>query len=263
MFRSLYLNRGTAIHRLDPRTKIIGLASLSVMLFTFNDPLYVSVITLGVLILAVLARSLDNFARLRYLLLVSFFIPFIVWQFYLQTPTPGSHFWNLTLSRQSLLYGLAAGLRYSSVLMLGTLFASIIAVEEFMLGLIRLRVPYAIAFIFSLAVRLIPTFASVLATIIEAQVGRGLDTETRNPFKRARALAPVIMPFFVYTIRYSLLLSIALETRGFSLEASRTFLFELHIRMTDYAVMACLLCLMIAALVLRFRGYGAVIPTLI
>jgi energy-coupling factor transport system permease protein len=263
MFRSLYLNRGTAIHRLDPRTKIIGLGSLSVMLFTFNDPRYVAVVTVAIWCLAVRARSLKNYFRVRYLLVISFVIPFIVWQFYLQPPAADGHFWHLTLTRQSLLYGLAAGLRYSSVLMLGTLFASTIAVEEFMLGLIRMRTPYAIAFIFSLAVRLIPTFASVLATIVEAQIGRGLDMESRNPFKRARNLAPVILPFFVYTIRYSLLLSIALETRGFSLEASRTYLLELHIKVTDYAVIACLICVMTAALVLRFRGYGAVIPNLI
>jgi energy-coupling factor transport system permease protein len=139
--------------------------------------------------------------------------------------------------------------------MLGTLFASTIGVEEFMLGLIRLRVPYPIAFIFSLAVRLVPTFASVSTTIVEAQIGRGLDVESRNPFKRARNIAPVVLPFFVYAFRYSLLLSIALETRGFSLSATRTSLSELQLMATDRVVIAGLFCVMIVVLLIRFHSH--------
>ena len=260
MFKTLYLNRGTAVHRLDPRTKILALTILSVMLFIFNHPLYVGTIALGLVALGGLARSLENYVRARYLLLVLLLFPIVTWQFYLRGPTVTGPIWSLTVTRESLLYGLAAGIRYSSALMLGTLFASTITVEEVMLGLIRLRVPYSIAFIVSLAMRLVPTFVSVLTTIVEAQVGRGLDLETRNPFRRARNLVPVMVPFFIYTIRYSTVLSSALETRGFSLVAKRTYLRDLSMRAIDHMVLVGLLGAMTVCLLLRFRGYGAVIP---
>jgi energy-coupling factor transport system permease protein len=259
MFRSLYLSRETTIHRLDPRTKIVAFIAISVMLFTFNNPIYVAVIAVGLVGFGASARSLDNYIRMRYLLLMSFVVPTIAWQFYLSSPTT-DHFWNIAPSRESLLYGLAAGLRYSSILMLGTLFGSTVTVEELMLGLIRLHVPYAIAFVFSLAMRLVPTFASVLATIIEAQIGRGLDLETRNPFKLARNFAPIILPFFVYAIRYSSLLSVALETRGFSLAAERTYLSDLKMRPIDRIMLVCLLGAMASCVLLRFGGHGVVIP---
>lgn len=258
MFRSMYLPRETVIHRLDPRTKLIGLVMLSAILFIFNDPLYVGAIALGLIGIGALAESLENFYRVRYLLLLSLLIPLVMWQFFLQGATVIGHIGPLVLTREALLYGLAAGIRYSTLLLVGMLFASTMPVEEFQIGLIRLGVPYSIAFIFSLAVRLVPTFASVLTTIVEAQVGRGLDLETRNPLRLSKNLLPLFVPFLICTIRYGSQLSIALESKGFSIDAKRTYLRELRMKANDYRILLFLLAVTTGFLVLRLKGYGTI-----
>jgi len=50
--------------------------------------------------------------------------------------------------------------------------------------------PYPIAFALSTALRLVPTFAGAGATIIQAQVSRGLDLESGNIFSRMVSLFP-------------------------------------------------------------------------
>ncbi|HWS52993.1 MAG TPA: energy-coupling factor transporter transmembrane component T [Pyrinomonadaceae bacterium] len=261
MFRSLYLARRSAVHRLDPRTKIIGLLALSSLLFVFNHPLYVSAVALGVVGVMALARSLLNLYRSRYLLLLSLLLPLVMWQFFMEGPTVVGRVGPLVLTREALLFGVASGVRFSSLLLVGLLFASAVPVEEFLIGMVRLGVPYPVAFIFSLAVRLVPTFGSVLTTIVEAQVGRGLDLETRNPVRLTRNLVPLFVPFLVCAIRYGSQLSMALESKGFSISAKRTYVRELELRAADYWAFAFLLASAAACVALRVAGYG-VIPNL-
>jgi energy-coupling factor transport system permease protein len=260
MFKSMYLNRETVIHRLDPRTKIICLLTLSGILFIFNDPRYVGAIAIGLLGVGALAQCLENYFRVRYLLLVSLLLPLLMWQFFIQGRTVIGHVGPIILTLEALRFGLAGGIRYASLLMVGVLFTSTMPVEEFQIGLTRLGVPYSIAFIFSLAVRLVPTFSSALTTIVEAQVGRGLDLETRNPVRLAKNLVPLFVPFLVCTIRYGSQLSIALESKGFSLNAKRTYLRELRMRARDYYVLMFLLVVTTAFLMLRLKGHGAILP---
>jgi energy-coupling factor transport system permease protein len=76
--------------------------------------------------------------------------------------------------------------------------------------------------VISMTARLVPTLAVAVTTIVQAQVARGLDLDGRNPLRRARQLAPVVIPFLVYAIGYAALLSMALEARGLRPHTRRT-----------------------------------------
>jgi energy-coupling factor transport system permease protein len=145
--------------------------------------------------------------------------------------------------------------------MTGLILLSTTRNEELTHGLIRLGIPYPVAFAFSTALRLIPTLAGAGATIIQAQVSRGLDLESGNVFIRMGKFIPQAVPLFIYAIRYTNLLAIALESRGFSPGAKRTFYYELRMGRRDYAAMIILTIAFAAALYLRLGlGLGAVIP---
>jgi energy-coupling factor transport system permease protein len=260
MFRTAYLDRGSALHLLDPRTKVLGFLVLSMLPFVFNSPLYVAGISLGLLGLGAVARSLENYYRVRYLLVLFVVVTFAAWQFYLQGPTVVGRLGPLTLTREALLYGLAAGIRVSTVVMVGVLFISTTKVEELLLGLVGLRVPYRIGFVLSLTARLIPTLALMVATIMQAQVARGLDLRTRNPLLRARRLAPVVVPFLISTIRHASMLSLALEAKGFRPAVKRTYLIELRMTTRDRFALLGLTASTIMCVLLRLNGYGAVLP---
>ena len=247
----LYLDRDTWVHRLDPRTKIIGLLIGFGICLCFNHPLYLTAISSGVLTIAFSARALPNFWRLRFILLLLVFFSGVLWPFFATGPTPLWSWGPLNVSRESLLYGMAMGLRLATFVAMGLIFLSTTRNEELTNGLIRLGLPYPVAFALSTALRLVPTFAGAGATIVQAQTSRGLDLESGGPLKRAGKFIPLAVPLFLYAIRHTNLLAMALESKGFSPESKRTLYDEPRMKGIDYAVMALLLLLLAALLYLR------------
>jgi energy-coupling factor transport system permease protein len=207
----LYLDRETWTHRLDPRTKILATLILFSLCLCFNHPVYLVAVTLGILGIAVSSRALPNFWKLRFLLVLLFVFSAAMWPLFARGPNPLWNWGPLTVSRESLLYGIAMGLRLSSFVMAGLILLSTTRNEELTHGFIGLGIPYPVAFAFSTALRLIPTLAGAGATIIQAQVSRGLDLETGNIFRRMGKFIPQAIPLFIYAIRYTNLLAMSLD----------------------------------------------------
>src|SRR5205814_8587555 len=82
--------------------------------------------------------------------------------------------------------------RVDVLMLCGVWFATATRVEEFLLALTRVGVPYRPAFALSLGFRLVPLFYQNLLTIVDALKSRGVDFDTRNPFAKIRNYVPVI-----------------------------------------------------------------------
>lgn len=218
---SLYQDRGTVLHGLDPRTKIVGFVLLSGLLLVFNDPRYLAVLVAVLVLLGALGQSLGNYFRVRYLAFFLFLTSWVAWQFYIHGQVI-ARLGPVGLSRQGVLYGLSSGLRVSSALLLGTLFLSVTGIEELLAGLIRLGLPYRVGFVISVTARLVPLLALTLGDIVRAQTARGLDLQTRNPVKRIARLFPVLVPFLTFSARHAARLAMALESKGFRPSGARS-----------------------------------------
>jgi energy-coupling factor transport system permease protein len=260
VYRSLYLNLRTPIHDRDPRTKILGSLVLSALPFVFNDPRYVAVIAAIVLGLSVLGGSTRNLVRLRYVYLLFFVVTFALWQVYITTGATVVRLGPVRLTHDGLLYGLAAALRFIVVMMVGALFVSCTTTEDLTVGLLKLRLPYPVAFVISTTVRLVPTFIGAAGMMVEAQTARGMRVDSRNPVKRARQLLPVTIPLIMFALRHASLMSLALEARGFSPVARRTSYSDPLLRGLDVAVLVALAVGLAGSLALRLTGHGAVLP---
>lgn len=111
-------------------------------------------------------------------------------------------------------------------------FAATTTAEAFEVALSRLGVPWTLALLLSLTLRLVPELRVRYRSIEEAQRSRGLVYEG-GPFDRARARLPVFVPFFVAVIRYGYELGEALQVRGFGLAERRTYQITLQFGRTD------------------------------
>ena len=257
----LYLDRNTWIHRLDPRTKIIGVLITFAICLCFNHPLYMAAISLSILLIAISAKALLNFWRLRFILILLIAFSTAMWPFFAKGPTSLWSLGPLQVSQESFLYGIAMGLRLATFVGTGLIFLSTTRNEELTNGLIRMGCPYSIAFALSTALRLVPTFAGAGATIIQAQVSRGLDLESGNIFSRVRKFIPQAVPLFIYAIRHTNLLAMALESKGFNPQSKRTLYYEPRMRGTDYFTLAFLMAIFAILLYVRVGLHlGAVIP---
>jgi energy-coupling factor transport system permease protein len=257
----LYLDKNTWIHRLDPRTKMISLLIVFIICLCFNHPLYIGVISLGVMLIAIYAKALLNFWRLRFILILLILFSTVMWPFFTKGMTPLWSWGPLHVSRESLLYGIAMGLRLATFVGSGLIFLSTTRNEELTNGLIRMGIPYPIAFALSTALRLVPTFAGAGATIIQAQVSRGLDLESGSLFTRIGKFIPQAVPLFIYAIRHTNLLAMALESKGFSPESKRSLYYEPQMHKIDYAALLSLVGILVILIYMRLGlGLGVVIP---
>ncbi len=257
---SLYQDKDTWIHRLDPRTKITGVVLIFAMCLCFNHPVYVGFITLGVFLLLFFARSLKSLWVLRYILILLFLFSMVIWPFFVKGKDVLFCIKGFCFYKESVLYALAMGLRLSTFVMAGMILIATTKNEDITNGLIMMGLPYPIAFAISTALRLVPTFAGAGATIIQAQISRGLDLESKNIFKRFGKFIPLAVPMFITAIRYTNLLSMALESRGFSPASPRTMYCKPSMRKTDWIVLCAMLVFFIVSLYIRvFLNLGVVI----
>jgi energy-coupling factor transport system permease protein len=250
----LYLDRDTWVHRLDPRTKMLLLIGAFVLAFLFVNPLYGLGVLAIVLAFGYAAKSLVNLKRIWFILLMIAVMTVILWTLFGSGETP--LFW--LVEREALLYGIGAALRIDIMIVAGMIFLSTTRNEEIATGLVKLGIPYRFAFAVSTALRLVPTIAATGATIGQAQRSRGLDLESGNLIQRIRKNTPLLIPVFVSTIRSTNVFSMALESKGFGASPQRTYFLKIEMTRRDALVLVSFAALIVAALALRFAGYGGV-----
>jgi energy-coupling factor transport system permease protein len=249
---SLYLDRDTWVHRLDPRTKIILLLGMFALPFVFLNPFYVLGVLALVLCFGYLAESLVNLRRIWFILFMIFVVTPILWSIVGSGRTP----LFLFVEREALLYGLTAAQRIAITVIAGMIFLSTTRNEEVALGLVRLGIPYRFAFAVSTALRLVPTIVATGLTIGQAQRSRGLDLDSGNIIQRIRKHLPLLVPVFVTTVRSTNVFSMALESKGFGARPGRTFYLYTAIGRRDALVLIAFLVLLAGCIALRWAGYG-------
>lgn len=104
---------------------------------------------------------------------------------------------------------------------------------EFERGLTLVGVPWRLAFIGSLTLRLVPEMRTRFRNIEDAQRARGLEV-SGGPVARARSRLPMLVPFLASIVQYGYELSDALTVRDFDRDATRTSMIELRYSRADY-----------------------------
>ncbi len=93
----------------------------------------------------------------------------------------------------------------------------------------KLKIPYQYAFAFTTALRFIPIFTGEMHDIIEAQTARGVEFDTRNPFKKVMLVLPLCMPLLISSVKRIDGAAISAELRGFTIRGKnkgyKTFAF--------------------------------------
>lgn len=258
----LYLDKSTVIHELNPITKIISLILLFALSLVFNHPLYLLFLLGFILLIGYKSKSLENVWKIKVLLICLGIMCPLLWTFFIKGETILWEYKFLSISKESLLYGLGMGLRLVMMIIAGMIFISCTNVEEFTWGLHKLGIPFKVSFALSLAFRLVPTFAQTTQIITQAQLSRGLDLDKGGIIIRIKKYIPLIIPILVHAIRKTDLLAQALESKGFGTKGPRTHYLEFKISIIDYLVIGLLICLLVFCILLRVTGFGVVVNRL-
>jgi len=222
------------VRRLDPRTKLCLLMASFVMVLLPESPQVVALATLMVLGHVTLAQSWRALRPIRWLLAPLAIFSLGVWSFLARGPT--LLFWRI--SRESLAFGAANFLKLATMMVAGLTLLATTPPEELFLGLVKLRLPYPVAFAFALALRWVPEVFATAMRVKEAQAARGLSWEQGGPLDRLKRHLPLLAPIFLLTLRRTQAMAWALEARGFQMSPRRTYLLSMHMAPRDWLALA-------------------------
>ncbi len=225
----------TLIHRIDPRTKLIALAALSIIVVSVHKPETLIIFFILTMIGYPIAKiPLTNIKILAILLVL------LIWGtiysqalFYQQYPRTiiftiftedsfGLDWDGLHVFREGIKYGAIQSIRFAATTTLALLFYWTTHPNAMLFGLIRLKVPYGLAFMVITSLRFIPLLISESTTVIRAQKLKGY-----APFKLTnwiKTIFLVLVPILSNCMRRSAKLAISVEGRSFKPNASRTYL---------------------------------------
>lgn len=235
-----YIASDSALHRLDPRVKMI--ASFMLMILPFAAPALISNVLLALFVIVVALLATAPLLALWRTLRTVFWLGFFMFFFYAFT-TPGqpllavesvSVTWTGLLAGATQIYRLCLLVLISSLLTYTTSPAQLAhGLEALLDPLARIGMPVReLAMVLTIALRFVPTLSEEIAKIVKAQEARGVNVRG-NPWQRVQSWVPIFVPIFVSAFRRADQLAIAMEARGFRGVEHRTRLHQLHLGRRD------------------------------
>ena len=189
MILGRYIPGDSIIHRLDPRSKLLAMILLILIVFWANNPLtnVILFVATGIFI-ALSGVSL------------SFFVQGLKSMFFLIAFT--------TLFQLFF---------FSTLLILTTMPLSLAAAVEALLApLKRVKVPvHEIGLMLSMSLRFVPTLMDDTTRIMNAQKARGVDFGEGSIVQKVKAMIPILIPLFATSLKRADSLAIAMEARGY------------------------------------------------
>ncbi len=260
----LYFKGNTLIHKFDPRTKIILLVFYVLLALIYSDPIYLGAVLLSAIIIWVYSRIPIKevnkiyryvYATLALLILIqglSYTDPkaTIILRVIPENPLLG----NVgALTVEGLIYGIAISERILILMLIGPLVIYTTPLDRLILGLIKFKMPYTLAFIMSTSLNLLPSVQIEIENIQEAQTARAFTKiETGSFMERMKAYIPLMVPLVVGMVRNSTLLSLAMASRAFGVSTKRTFYHEISLKMRDKIAIAIIAGVFIILAYARF-----------
>ncbi len=247
--------------RLHVITKVVIILVTSTLIVRLMDARHPDPLGVGLLMAAALALLLLSGAGrwlFRSYLVVIFpmlSVLFITWIIF--NRDPGTHVYlslpitqqiTLVASDANLLTALTKVLGYAAMVFVSLMLVMTTRDIEFVGAMQQLRVPYVVAFFFSLVLRTLSNAVMDYETIRQAQLARGVALRPRSLPGKIRDMAHMSVPLVATMIRRSTEVSDAVIARGFRLGGTAPT--EYHeaqpLRAVDWLILALQVLLLVA-----------------
>ena len=269
-----YFPGDSALHRLDPRTKIILTVLFIVSVFLADSPIgFFLVLAATVALIAIRRISfkviLKGIKPIVFVLIFTALINVFVTKG--ENP-PLVSFWIIEIYTEGIARAVMMALRVimlivgSSILLTYT--TSPISLTDGLESLLSplkvIHLPvHTFAMMMSIALRFIPTLVEETEKIMNAQKSRGADFTSGSLIQRGKALIPILVPLFVSSFKRAEELATAMECRCYRGDNNRTKLVKLEYHRLDFAFIAIFVLLLAALICLtilpyKFESFGIV-----
>ena len=238
-----YVPGDTVLHRLNPIAKLALAAGIIIATFLGDTyPMLLGLLALT-LVLGAYAGVFRNLLSLLKLL-----IPLAVVMLALQTAfVRTGDAVALWMTVDGLVTGTKACLRLLGVALPLILMLTVTKLNDLANACVEiLHVPYRYAFTFTTALRFVPVFSQEMNAIMEAQTARGVEYDTKNPFKKIKLMLPLCIPLLVSSVGKTDATALAAEQRGFYLRTRESSYKRYPFAALDYAALLIAAALIIS-----------------
>lgn len=262
-----YYPASSIVHRADPRFKLIILLLFLVMVFFCNSFFSFGFLSLFVITTIILSRvpPLKVLKGLKFVIIIVLFTTVLTMIFYTDSTAEPLAEWEVF---HIYLSGIYASIKLAWRLLLLVMMPTILTLtstptelcdglESLLSPLKKLRFPvHELALIMSIALRLIPTLIEETDKIMNAQKARGAAFESRNPFKKIKAMLPVLIPLFVSSFRRADDLADAMDSRCYRGAKGRTRMKTLKAHVGDVIALLVWAAIFVCILFLKYNWFN-------
>jgi energy-coupling factor transport system permease protein len=226
---SFYVKRNSALHRLNPLTKLTLVFGL--VLISFLSPWYWTPQLLFLIVIVPLS-FVGKVEREFFRAFLQLILPAAGFLFLMQAffQPIGGHvifkIWFLDITQQSLLFAFRNAMRIVVMVSSFTLFLLTTHPSELMSDLTRRGLPPQFAYVIISTLQILPQMQAKAQTIIAAQRSRGLDTQS-SFLRRVGSLGPLVGPLVFGSLVEVEERAIAIEARGFTSTHPKTSLYDI------------------------------------
>ena len=250
------------VHRLDPRTKILLVIAMIVLIFAATDFMAYGVLSVFFIFIVLLSRLsfiriLKSVKPLWPIIIITMLIHMfshegeLLYQFYI-----------FKITKEGLLEGFLMVTRLVFLILFSSILTMTTSPLELTDGLEKLLKPFKkiglpaheLAMMMTIALRFIPTLLSETERIMMAQSARGADFSGGSIKKKAKNILSLIVPLFLSAFRRADELATAMEARCYRGGEGRTRMYQLAFGMIDGVAVVVVAC--VGALMFFAKYYG-------
>jgi energy-coupling factor transport system permease protein len=247
ILEGLRFSRGDSpLHKLDPRVKFFATMLIFVAAVMFMDlvPLLVILVVQVPLVFVggiqrEWAKSLKGGLFLALVIFATNLVSFYFFQ-------------GRSLDSGNVETALSLTVRFLALITSFSIFFLTTSPDKLSLALEKARIPFEFNFAFITAIRFVPVLADEAQSIMDAQRSRGLELDKGSFVTRIRNYIPILLPLIINSIRRSLELAEAMESRAFGATRNRTNLYELKMSRYDVAAFLVSLVALVLCVYVRF-----------
>jgi energy-coupling factor transport system permease protein len=244
-----YAGGSSFLHRLNPVVKLFCAFLLCAACFiTGRIPAVLCIIAINLILALAAGRDIFFRAVKIFFALVKFSIVlFLLQVFFIREGEILLAFpFNIIITYEGLAFSLLFVLRLICATLPLGIVLSITRMSDISASLTRtFGIPYKYAFALTTAMRYIPIFSTEMAGIMEAQVARGIEFDTKNLIKKIKLLLPLCAPLLISSVRKIEGGAMSAELRGFNFRTRKSGWKEYPFRAVDFT--ALLLCALVIA----------------
>ncbi|HEX9014285.1 MAG TPA: energy-coupling factor transporter transmembrane component T [Anaerolineaceae bacterium] len=208
---------------LDALSKFFSLICIAVLVFIFppllNLVLFGAIIFCAAVLGRIDARRILSAVSILFILAVFF----LIGGFFYRVGPPLFHIGPLVYTYDALLVRGSSAARIMNVVLSSMLFIWVTNPRDFVTGLVRLGLPYRIAFTIFVGLNYIPILTNEMHYIEEAQTLRGLHHD-RSIRSFARQYTTFLVAILLRSLRKAQITAFALDSKGFGAHPERTYL---------------------------------------